>query len=269
MLDIMENAALNAGWTILANRSQVHQIDSLKDIVTSADLLSENSIIEFLKTRIPNVASYSEEAGGSIMRKGEMWIIDPIDGTKNFYYGNRDWGISIAYVLDGMTQAGVVYLPDESLLFSASRSWEQRYGTNVKNLALYHRSSQTLRLTSERKLHQAYIWLDWGKEEHEGGDHFSVIELIEKLDQATSYRGYPKITNSATYSMMSLAMGRCDGYVFLKPEPFDIAAACLIVERASGIVTDQHGNAWSPFSKSIVASSNQFIHDELLKLFKD
>jgi myo-inositol-1(or 4)-monophosphatase len=266
MLDIMESAALNAGRTILANRSRVHQIDSPKDIVTNADLLSENNIIEFLKTRLPNVTSYSEEAGGSVAMKGEMWIIDPIDGTKNFYYGGRDWGISIAYVLDGMAQAGVVYLPDESLLFSTSRLQEQRCGANVKNLALYHRSSQALRLTSERKLHQAYIWLDWGKEEHEGVDHFSVIELIEKLDQATSHRGYPKITNSATYSLMSLAMGRYDGYIFLKPEPFDIAAACLIVEQAGGIVTDQRGNAWNPFSKSIVASNNAALHGQLLKL---
>jgi len=55
--------------------------------------------------------------------------------------------------------------------------------------------------------------------------------------------------------------------VFPKPEPFDIAAAGLIVERAGGIVTDMEGNPWGPFSRSTVAS-NGIIHPDLLRILK-
>ena len=91
-----------------------------------------------------------------------------------------------------------------------------------------------------------------------------VYDVIKILDRHTLY---PQIRNSATAEMMMVACGKIAGYVFLKPEPFDIAAAGLIVERAGGEVTEADGNPWGPFSRSLVAS-NGAIHNDLLRIIK-
>ena len=66
---------------------------------------------------------------------------------------------------------------------------------------------------------------------------------------------------------MAVASGKISGYILPKPEPFDIAAAALIIERAGGMVTDINGSPWSPFSGSLVAT-NKVIHEKLLHTLK-
>ena len=66
---------------------------------------------------------------------------------------------------------------------------------------------------------------------------------------------------------MAVASWKISCYILPKPEPFDIAAAALIIERAGGMVTDINGSPWSPFSGSLVAT-NKVIHEKLLHTLK-
>ncbi|MDO8430715.1 MAG: inositol monophosphatase [Candidatus Taylorbacteria bacterium] len=258
LLAVMETAALRAGSIVEKLQPKSRRLSSRKDFLSDADLQSESIILEHLTNEYPDIPALSEEKGGERTTKGRLWIIDPIDGTINFFLQDDHWAISIALVEDGLTLAGLIYAPARKQIFSASSS------TASKLQFVGGSDSMNLNVNKEKTLSNSQFWLGWGKEENHGNDHDKVYSLITKLDRCSLY---PQIRNSATMDLMSVAQGRIGGYVFLKPEPFDIAAACLIVERAGGKVTDLDGHPWTPFSSSIVAS-NGVIHDGLLEVIK-
>ena len=256
----MERAAISAGQMLNEMQPKSRRLASLKDFLTDADLKSEEVILRALATQYPDIPSFSEEKGGTETREGYLWIVDPIDGTVNFFLQDDHWGISIALVLNGHTKAGVVYLPARKQLFSTSHGIATRFRLVEEKKSKW----MNPRVNQEDSLANSQFWVGWGKEEHGGDDHKKVYDLIARLDRHTLY---PQIRNSATADMMAVAYGKIAGYVFLKPDPFDIAAAGLIVERAGGRVTDVDGNPWGPFSRSLVAS-NGVIHDDLLSVIK-
>ena len=255
-LKVMRGAVTEAGEMLLAFQPEVEKLSSSKDFLTDADLKSEEIILASLQKEYPDTPVFSEEKCGEAITNGFLWVIDPVDGTINYFLQDDHWEVSIALVENGKTVAGVVYLPAKDLLFYAS----QRVLTKV--YFAEWECSEVLKVNKQSNLKDCQIWLDWGKEENAGADHEKVYRVIKKLDQATLY---PQIRNSCTSDMLTVAMGKIAGYVFPKPEPFDIAAAGLIVECAGGKVTDMEGNAWSPFSKSLVATNGK-IHGELIDL---
>lgn len=255
---IMEEAALKAAEALEKMQPNSRRLKSRKDFLTDADLQSESIILKTLSEYYPDVPSFSEEKGGIEKKEGYLWIIDPIDGTINFFLRDDHWGISIALAENGKTIAGVIYLPAKKQLFSASHT------TPTRLRYIPHQDSSPVRVNHEESLTNSQFWIGWGKEKHGGKDHEKVYTLIANLDQHSIY---PQIRNSATADMMVVAQGNIMGYILLKPEPFDIAAAGLIVEQAGGTVTDAQGNPWGPFSRSLVAS-NGVLHTELLHIIQ-
>lgn len=255
-LDIMMQAGIRAGQMLLEIQPQAIRIESKKDFLTDADLRSEDLILEILNSYYPEIPSLSEEKGGEEIKEGYLWIIDPIDGTVNFFSQDDHWGVSIALVKDSRTIAGLIYLPARGRMFSAAidRPPLMMIDEQKKEAVFLHRVNQI------NTLADAQVRTCWGKEEHNGQDHERVYELIKKLDQHTLY---PQIRNCATADLMAVVEGKISGHVFTKPTPFDIAAAGLIIEKAGGSVTDMAGNPWNPFSRSLV-STNGLIHKELL-----
>lgn len=259
-LAVMEEAAIKAAHILDEIQPKSRRLESRKDFLTDADLKSEEVILRTLAAEYPNIPSFSEEKGGTESKEGYLWIVDPIDGTINFFLQDDHWGISIALAEDGYTIAGVVYLPARKQLFSASRDIATRL-----RLVEERKSEWTNpRVNQEDNLASSQFCVGWGKEESGGNDHKRVYDVIARLDRHTLY---PQIRNSATADMMMVACGKIAGYVFLKPEPFDIAAAGLIIERAGGKVTDVNGNPWGSFSRSLVAS-NGVLHNDLLRIIK-
>lgn len=260
VLAVMEEAAIKAAHVLDEMQPTSRRLESRKDFLTDTDLKSEEVILRTLAAEYPDVPSFSEEKGGTESREGYLWIVDPIDGTINFFLQDDHWGISIALAENGHTIAGVVYLPARKQLFSASRDIATRFRL------IEEKESEWInpRVNQENNLASSQFWVGWGREEHGGDDHKRVYDVIARLDRHTLY---PQIRNSATADMMMVACGKIAGYVFLKPEPFDIAAAGLIIERAGGKVTDVDGNPWESFSRSLVAS-NDVIHNDLLRIIK-
>lgn len=259
-LAVMESAAINAASVLETLQPKSRRLESRKDFLTDADLKSEEVILRTLTAEYPDIPQFSEERGDTEAKEGYLWVVDPIDGTINFFLQDDHWGISIALAENGTTMAGVVYLPARRQMFSASREIATRF-----HLVGGEKSQWTNpRVSQEDNLANSQFWIGWGKEEHGGDDHKRVYDVIAKLDRHTLY---PQIRNSATADMMMVACGKIAGYVFLNPEPFDIAAAGLIIERADGRVTDADGNPWGPFSRSLIAS-NGALHGDLLRIIK-
>lgn len=257
MINEVISTILSAGKYLLLAKPK--KLTSNKDFLTDTDCYSETIIQSILKRKFPEASFFGEEGGGEISRNGYFFIIDPIDGSFNYYHGDHHWGISIAVILDSIPIIGVVYLPAKQQIF-----FSQRFDSAKFALVKEHQITNSKK-TSVKNQSNPFVLMEWVKEKSGGYDHDRVIEILARLDRAGFL--YPQIRNATTASLMMIAQGIASGFVHLRPEPFDIAAACLIVEQSGGRVTDLQGNAWSPFTaeKGIVAS-NGTIHDSLLSV---
>lgn len=258
VLYVMEKAAVKAGRMLERLQPKSRRLKSRKDFLTDADIKAEKIILNTLTAEYRQIPQFSEEKGGIGSKKGYLWIIDPVDGTVNFFLQDDNWGISIALVKDGLTVAGLIYLPAKRQIFRALRGKPAKF----RQIRDKNAKWKDISVGQEKYPSNSQFWIEWGKEEHGGDDHKRVYKLIEKLDHHSIY---PQIRNSTIADMMVVACGKISGLVFLKPEPFDIAAAGLIIECAGGKVTDINGNKWSPFSLSMVAS-NGVLHRDLLRI---
>ena len=102
------------------NIFQENQKDSLRDIVTEIDIISENLIIDSLKKLYPNDSILSEEHGYFPKDENSIWIIDALDGTVNFLNNIPMFCVSIAYWRDQKPLIGVIYNPISSELYYAA-----------------------------------------------------------------------------------------------------------------------------------------------------
>jgi myo-inositol-1(or 4)-monophosphatase len=216
-----------------------------KDFVTSADNMSDKLLrakINFIQT---GAKIHSEEDGIELQEtNARLWIVDPLDGTINYFHQDSVWGISVALVEKKQTQAGFVCLPALGQIFCCTRN-------RVVKAPI------ALKVCGDTDLGQAQIWMD-----HMKGRAEPIVDLFGKLTRATTC---PQIRLCATYSLMQVATGKIAGYVHPGPKPEDFSAAALFVEKAGGRVTDFDGRPWNPFSKSIVAT-NSLLHDQLLEV---
>lgn len=254
----MTSVALLAGQRLSSVKPKPEVSD--KDFLTDADQLSEAIIRRALKDRFPYISSFGEESETGVAFRGDGFYIDAIDGTVNYFHGDDYWGISIALALGGASVAGVVYLPAKGQMFFAQDdgpAWlatvaDGKIGKPVPISVSKEDNGPTKPL----------ILIDWVKEKNGGQDHARVVEILDRLRKEFLY---PQIRNCSVANLMMVAAGKAAGFVHLRPEIYDVAAGCLIVERAGGKVTDLAGKPWSPHSaeKGIVAS-NGVLHDEIL-----
>lgn len=122
--------------------------------VTQADHAANAVIVEALTRAFPNDAILSEESADSEARLGarRVWIVDPLDGTKEFLAQNGEFSIMIGLVEDGAPVLGVTYQPDGDILFAAAQglgAWVERDGTRTP-LRLAPRGDAAIRLVGSR-----------------------------------------------------------------------------------------------------------------------
>ncbi|MFH1401480.1 MAG: inositol monophosphatase [Parcubacteria group bacterium] len=240
--------AEKAGEVLLKLQKDVRKLEKdRKDFLTDADLKSNNIITSMLKSLNPEIPIYSEENGETLIGNGKIWVVDPLDGTVNFFHQDYLWGVSIALVENGKTVLGVVYLPALS----------QMFGT-VKGGEIILKGNMLFGVRKEDKLSEAQIWTDWGKDSDEA---LSLLPELKKISL------YPQMRLCATASLMAVTAGKICAYIHPHPAPEDFAAGALIVEQAGGKVTDLQGKPWNVFSTSIVAS-NKMLHKEILNGIK-
>ncbi|WP_223877851.1 inositol monophosphatase family protein [Histidinibacterium aquaticum] len=188
--------------------------------VTEADLAVDAHLKDRLLTARPDYGWLSEESVARTDRTATsaQFIVDPIDGTRAFLEGGRDWSHSIAVARGGQITAAVVYLPLRSATYTAvlgEGAWlnDARLGT----------SDQT-------EIERA-----------------QVLANAPTMDQRHWHRGAPgferHFRSSLAYRMCLVALGRFDAMLTLRPTwEWDVAAGSLIVTEAGGTVTDQAGH---------------------------
>ena len=242
------DVALEAGNLIVKIQSKSQEIKKDgKDFLTEADLASEKLILEKLGKLDPAIPFLSEEAGGEPCYQGLQWIVDPVDGTMNYAFGDDTFGVSIALVEDSNTVFGVINLPRKGLLFSAYRA--QGAWLNGKPVHVSSRSN----------LARARVYMDFpGKAE----ERAPYMPFYEKISAKTLY---PQSRGCVTAGLADVARGVVDAYVHVKDAVYDNAAGYLLVQEAGGKATRLNGEEINAFCTDIVAS-NGILHKEILSI---
>jgi len=213
--------------------------------VTDADRAVEDGVRRLLADRRPHDAVVGEERGesGSGTRR---WIVDPIDGTKNFVRGTPSWATLIALEVDGVVVVGVVSAP------ALSRRWWAGRGEG----AWVHSPTGTrqCRVSQVASLGDAFLSYASlsGWEQH--GRLPQFLDLTRRVWRTRAYGDF--------WSHMLVAEGAVD--LSCEPEVslWDLAALQPIVEEAGGTFSDLSGAA-TPAGGSVVCS-NGLLHDEVL-----
>ena len=183
--------------------------------VTIADRESEKLIAKMLEEAYPDDGILGEEGSSKESKNGRRWIIDPIDGTRDFVRGNPLWSVLIALEKDGEVQAGVVHLP-----LMGSTCWGSR-GEGA------FRSDVRLRVSDVKTPENAVISLN----------SLNRIKSASNLHKMTSYLSlfWASRCLGGTPDAMMVAEGQMDAWVEPKVAPWDMAATQVILEEAGAV----------------------------------
>jgi myo-inositol-1(or 4)-monophosphatase len=251
--DFLSKIILEAGKLSLTYRDRLDNITfehkSEKDIVTEADKAVELFIIKSIHEVFPDHSILGEETGVHLGSSDYRWIIDPIDGTISFLYGQPFYSISIALEKNGILQQGAVFAPVMNELFQAKRG--EGATLNGKSIA-----TSTRPTLSKSVLATGFACVRAGAKRN----NLPYLGLL--LPKILGVRRF----GSAAMDMCYVACGRFDGFWELNLNIYDIAAGQLILQEAGGVVTDFKGNPIKEDCKEIV-SVNAFIGDELRAVF--
>jgi myo-inositol-1(or 4)-monophosphatase len=218
-------------------------------LVTDVDVQSEQIIRDALTVEFPNIGVLGEEMGltGS---GGMRWVVDPIDGTRNFAAGVPHFAISIALVDGDKVLLGITYDPMRDELFHA-----------VKNQGAFL-NGEPIKTSLRTSISQAILGFDLG-----GIDDRSLyaIRMIEHL--------WPnmqsiKVLGSATLSLAYTAAGRLDVYFHHRLSSWDVAAGLVLVTEAGGQVVDRRTRRLANLGSTGVVASSPDLLEEFLERTK-
>lgn len=253
MIQFMKKMAWDAGEICLRESSRLSAKDlefkGIRDLVTVVDRKVEEFIVKTIKNNFPRHDVIGEETGKTDRGDESCWIIDPIDGTTSYFHGQPYYSISIAYIQNGTTEAGVVYAPALGQLFSA----EKGGGAWLNGSKKLEVSKTDTMINSV--LATGFACIRAGRKQN-NLSHLTVI--------------LPKIRDirrcgSAAIDLAYVAAGKLDGFWEMDLNIYDVAAGVLLVEEAGGRVSDLKGMYNYP-DAGIVATNGK-ITQELLSCF--
>ncbi len=214
-----------------------------KSPVTEADVRCETAIREMLEARFPTYGFYGEETGSRDVDAENLWLVDPIDGTKAFVREYPMFSTQIALMRQGELVIGVSSAPVYGDVAFAERGrGSYLNGAPIRVSSVATLGKATLSAGNLKSLAAGASWARYG-------------QLIPKLDRI---RGYGDFLH---YHL--LAAGKIDVVIESDVNILDIAACVAIVTEAGGRFTELHGAPIGLASTSVLASNGQ-LHGAVL-----
>lgn len=246
MLNIAVRAARQAGQII---GRYVGRIDSLNvaaksrnDFVSEVDRMAESAIVDTIRKAYPHHGILAEETSGETWPENEfVWVVDPLDGTTNFLHGFPQFAVSIALLHKGQLDQGLVFDPLRNELFTASRG----RGAQLND--------RRIRVTKQRTLEGALVGTGFPFRSPEVIDPYLASFKAVHLEVAGIRRA-----GSAALDLAYVAAGRLDGFWEIGLNPWDMAAGCLLIQEAGGMVTDFAGGEDYLRSGNVIAGNVRF-----------
>lgn len=217
------------------------------NLVTEADHMSEELILNAIAERWPDHEVMTEETPYRSQGSPWRWIVDPLDGTTNYAHGFPVFCVSLAWEFEGEVQGGVIYNPLMEEMF-----WVKRGEGAYLN-------EERISVSSVSDLSSALLATGFPYDIRSSDeDNIREFSFMAKKAQAIRRAG------AAALDLAYVAAGRLDGFWELKLAPWDTAAGALMVKEAGGRVTDMEGQVYNFESRHILAS-NGIIHEEMLE----
>jgi myo-inositol-1(or 4)-monophosphatase len=188
-----------------------------QDWLTVADGKVEDFLRARLAVMFPGDAIIGEEGGGEA--SNAVWIIDPIDGTANFAHGDRNWCISIGFLLNGVPEIGIVAAPALGEVYAGRRG---------KGATL---NGQRIRVSGGADIARACIELGWSTRVP-AERYIAVIGRIYGAGAAMKRSG------SGALGLCHVANGSTDAYAELHINAWDVAAGMVIASEAGAMIND-------------------------------
>jgi len=217
--------------------------------VTEADVAAEEAIVAVLRTAYPSYSLWAEESAPQAGHDaGPTWVVDPIDGTKQFMRGIPFFATLIALVVDGQPVVGVSYAPALNELLVAVRGAGATYnGSPIEVSALSH-------------LDDAFVTYSTAGL----ADRPDYARALRDLEaSALGFRGYGDF-----YGYHLVARGLAEVMVEPRVAPWDVAPLKLIVEEAGGVYsdfTDERRAFGTPGSVGSLATNGQ-VHAAVVRI---
>ena len=222
-LKITIKAAKEAGDVILKYYKSKYEIKdkSYHNPVTTADKEADETIKKILMNNFPDYGWLSEETVDSSERllKEKVWVVDPLDGTKEFIEGIPNFVVSIGLVKEGNPILGILYNPVTKELFSASKG-EGAFLNNERISCSSKEKTEEMVILNSRSETQRGLWNPYK-------DKFKVLEPI----------------GSVAYKLGLTAAAKADVFASLRPKnEWDICAGNCIINESGGKLIDLNGN---------------------------
>lgn len=185
-------------------------------IVTEADTFADEMILRGLKEKFPQDAIISEENYPRLTETSRaVWVIDPLDGTANFSNQVPVWGVSIARLIDGYPELGVLYFPLTQEIFAAQKG----QGAHLNGSPLKPDPDSLVSFFS------------------------CCSRTHKKYSLSIPYK--TRILGSVAFNLASIARGGAAISIEVAPKIWDVAAAWIIVEESGAVIDILAGQ--SPF----------------------
>ena len=250
------NIALNA--TRLAAKRIQHVINQNKDVqfhdkghndfVTEIDLAVEQILIEQIQEAFPDHGFISEEQGEIPGKDPDhVWIIDPIDGTRNFLHRLPNFVIAIAHQYKGVLEQALIYHPLTNDLWTASKG----EGTQL--------NGKRVRVSGRNKLDGGLLSTSL----HHLGDYTETQEAL--IPEVRTLAGI-RHSGSSSLDMAYIASGYLDVIWQFNTKLWDIAPGALLIKEAGGLITDIHGGLNHMKHGCFVAGTPKVVKEVLQRL---
>lgn len=233
MFEFAYDLTRSAGEKILSCKNidiEITEKTSQMDIVTQYDILIEKYITEEIAGKYPDHTFIAEEChkSGSMDKGGYIWILDPIDGTTNFYRFARDYSVSLALYHGEEPVFGLIYDVANGLMYSAGKG--EAPAINKCRLM----SSRNRRHT----LDKAVIGMSIRTIRELSNMGTDIISLLSK-GQGHRYLG------CASLELCRIATGEYDLFLSTNVHIWDIAAARIFIEQSGGFLFSHTRNTKS------------------------
>ncbi|MFP5019952.1 histidinol-phosphatase [Pseudonocardia phyllosphaerae] len=223
--------------------------------VTDADTAAEDAIRAALGHERPGDAILGEERGGAVEASGRGWVIDPIDGTKNFSRGVPVWATLIALVVDGTPVVGVVSAP------AMHRRWWGSAGAGSWARELPSGTPHRIAVSGVSDVADAYVSTtnaDTFRAEPGPVPRDGWTALTEACWESRAFGDF--------WQHVLVAEGVLDVAVEPAANPWDLAAPAVVVAEAGGRLTDLTGA--DTFSGGNGLTSNGALHEPVLQVLR-
>jgi 3'(2'), 5'-bisphosphate nucleotidase len=224
--------------------------------VTAADREANELIVSRLREEFPEDGILAEESSDTEERlaKERVWLIDPMDGTKNFIQRDGDFAVQIGLALAGEAVAGVVYQPERDVLYRAARSggaWMESDGKPAARMSVSSRTRPTEMVLASSRSHRS--------------------PRMERVVRAFNFKDEMR-RGSVGVKIGLIAEQRADLYLHLSPrtKQWDTCGPEIILIEAGGQLTDLFGqplryNAPRIDNRNGVVATNGAAHEMVIE----